>query len=160
MRHLFAILFAILPFTCILANDSIKVTTTPATSSDSVCTFILDAMPNAQVIQSEAIRKLVRNRYKIPVVNAPKAMRGFRVQIYSSNKNGVAMEQAYRLERDVTIKLGLPVYVQADPPYWKVRVGDFKEKEDADKFAVLIKKYYPQLSGSIYVVPDRIIITK
>jgi hypothetical protein len=166
MKQILAILLALLPITCIVAQEftSANVASTQsndevsAEKKDSTRTFILNAMPNANVIQSEAIRQLIYERYKVPVA-VPKEMRGFRVQIYSSNKNGVAMEKALQLERIATIKLGLPVYVQADPPFWKVRVGDFKEKDEADKYAALIKRYFPELTG-IYVVPDRIIYIK
>ena len=62
---------------------------------------------------------------------------GYRVQIFSASNRGSA-ENASKdartaLERD-------DIYVVFEPPYFKVHVGDFTTKEDADKFVETARK--------------------
>ena len=44
-------------------------------------------------------------------------------------------------------------YLTYHSPYFKVRVGNFIKKEDAEKFRQQLNKYYPQ---GVYVVEDAI----
>ena len=62
---------------------------------------------------------------------------GYRVQIFSASNRGTAEKSAEsareKLERE-------DVYVAFEPPYFKVHVGNFATKEEADKFVQTARK--------------------
>ena len=45
-------------------------------------------------------------------------------------------------------------YVEYSPPQFKLRVGDFKTRYEADTFLNDVRKYFP----SAFIVPDKIVI--
>lgn len=55
---------------------------------------------------------------------------GWRVQVYASRAQAEAAEEASRV-RDA-LGAGVPVYVERDDPWYKVRVGDYAERAGAD----------------------------
>lgn len=53
---------------------------------------------------------------------------GYRVQIFASSTN----EGAERVASEARFKFTEQVYVEYEPPYYKVRVGDYKNRSDAE----------------------------
>ena len=119
--------------------------------------FILDAMPNAKVYQDSAITLLLedksynrkRGEYQIS---------GFRVQVYSSNEPQVAKNEALELSELLSSQLHVGVYVNSEPPFWKVRLGDFLTREEANEYKLQVVKIFPELQGSTYIVPDLVTV--
>ena len=78
-------------------------------------------------------------------------MAGWRIQIYaSSNRNAREESAKARAEfmsrfPDIT---SYPLY--ADPGYFKVRVGDFRNKTEAAKAYLKISRQFPES----YILPD------
>lgn len=84
---------------------------------------------------------------------------GYRVQLFSSNQQKMAKTQAYEIENRVKEKYTeLPVYVSYSSPFWKVRVGDCLSTTEAQLLRDEIKKAFPDLEKTIYVVKDQILI--
>lgn len=80
---------------------------------------------------------------------------GFRVQILSTRNKELAdsVASAFQLWADTTIAgYQAGVYQSFRQPYYKVRVGDFHEREQANQFSRLVKYVYPDA----WVVHDRI----
>ena len=76
--------------------------------------------------------------------------KGFRVQIISTNKR----DEAFNLKAEMMNKFpDQNVHILFQSPYFKVRVGDFFKKEDAEKFRKQLNKLFPQ---GVYVVEDLI----
>jgi hypothetical protein len=84
-------------------------------------------------------------------VNNHYGMEGYRIQIYaSSNRNAREESNKARAEfinlfPDI---VSYPLY--AEPGYFKVRVGDFRNKIEATKLFQIISKEFP----GAYIVPD------
>ena len=79
---------------------------------------------------------------------------GFRIQIFSSNLR-TAKTEAFKVEQ--TIRESYPdlaVYVNYTSPFWKVRVGDFKSKSEAQSLKNQLVDSFPTLKSEIYVVPE------
>ena len=79
---------------------------------------------------------------------------GFRIQIFSSNLR-TAKTEAFKVEQ--TIRESYPdlaVYVNYTSPFWKVRVGDFKSKSEAQSLKNQLVDSLPTLKSEIYVVPE------
>lgn len=111
-------------------------------------------MENAVVVQDSAITMLME--HIINGTNSVKQMQGFRVQIFSSNRQQTAKAEALELERQILAEGGVQVYVQYNPPFWKVRLGNFQTQEEATEYKNEFVKQHPQLQGDTYIVRDMI----
>ncbi len=76
---------------------------------------------------------------------------GFRVQIFSSFEK----DEAEKIAENARNKLNEKVYVEFDPPYYKIRIGNIIDSEEAEALKTEIKSY--GYSESL-VVRTRIII--
>ena len=88
-------------------------------------------------------------------------MRGFRVQLFSSNNARTAREAAFKVEK--TIREELPhmaVYVTYTSPFWRVRVGNCPTHDDAQRLRQYLIEQLPQLSTETYIVPDQILLNQ
>lgn len=115
---------------------------------------ILDSLPGLQLVQDSAVAVLLEEAEngKRELVEID----GYRVQIYSSNQQQTAKGEALELEEKVKESLTQSVYVQYLPPFWKVRLGDFRTYEEAREYKKIIVAQYPELMGDTYIVRDKI----
>ena len=125
--------------------------------SDTLHTFILDAMPNAIVHQDSAITLLLEDK-SYNRQRGQHQVSGFRVQVYASNTPQVAKNEALDLYETISSQVNMPVYVISEPPFWKVRLGDFLTREEAVEYKTQLNVLFPNLQGSTYVVPDQVIV--
>jgi len=85
---------------------------------------------------------------------------GFRVQVFMSNDSRTARKEM--TEKGSLIKETFPdiaTYQAYTAPNWKLLVGDFKTKEEANVFKQQMLKSIPELGKEMYIVPDKIIIS-
>lgn len=117
---------------------------------------ILDSLPGVQIVQDSAMTVLLDE-----AVNGKRElveMDGYRVQIYSSNRQQTAKSEALDLETRLKDKINQTLYVQYLPPFWKVRVGDFRTYDEAKEYKKLFVQQYPELMGDTYIVRDKILV--
>ena len=115
---------------------------------------ILDSLPGVQIVQDSAMTVLLDQ-----AVNGKRELveiDGYRVQIYSSNQQQVAKGEALDLETQLRDKVNQTIYVQYLPPFWKVRVGDFRTYDEAKEYKKLFVQQFPELMGDTYIVRDKI----
>lgn len=115
---------------------------------------ILGTMPGVRIVQDSAMNVLLDE-----AINGKREMveiDGYRVQIYSSNSQQTAKSEALELEAKLKDKIGQTVYVQYLTPFWKVRLGDFRNYEEAKEYKKLFVQQYPELMGDTYIVRDKI----
>jgi len=115
---------------------------------------IFDSLPGVQVLQDSAMRVLLDE-----AVNGKRELverDGYRVQIYSSNQQQTAKAEALDLEARLKDKISQTVYVQYLPPFWKVRLGDFKTYDEAREYKKEFVTQYPDMMGDTYIVRDKI----
>lgn len=134
---------------CLLAALSIQ-----ANDSTSVRPDIFADMPYVIVRQDSLIGALLE--HKIKGKNEMIEIDGFRVQIYSSNRQQTAKAEALQLEKDITEKVSIPVYVLYMTPFWKVRLGNFRTFDEANEFKNQLLAQFPQMLGDTYIVRDKI----
>jgi len=81
---------------------------------------------------------------------------GYRIQIYMDNspkaKNEVTRIQS--LFNGTFPYVG--TYVSYNAPNWRVLVGDFQTREEADAFKITIRNSLPELGKEMYTVPSKI----
>ena len=117
---------------------------------------IFDSLPGLQIVQDSAMYVLLDE-----AVNGKRELveiDGYRVQIYSSNRQQTAKSEALELEAKLKDKLNQTLYVQYLPPFWKVRLGDFRNYEEAKEYKKLFVQQYPELMGDTYIVRDKILV--
>ncbi len=76
--------------------------------------------------------------------------KGFRVQVISTNSR----DEAFKIKADLLTKFpDQKTYTLFQSPFFKVRIGNFLKKEDADKFRKQLSALFP---GGVYIVEDAI----
>ena len=145
MKRIAIILFVVLAALQLRANDSLRIAMRPN---------LLDSMPGVEVLQDSAVGALLHAAMQgnLEMVEID----GYRVQIYSSNRQQVAKSEALELEAKIKDKLDQTVYVLYMPPFWKVRIGDFRTYEEAKEYKKLFVEQFPSIMGDTYIVRDKI----
>ena len=115
---------------------------------------IFDSLPGLQIIQDSTVAVLldeaVNGKHEMIEVD------GFRLQIYSSNQQQTAKSEALELEEKLRDGISQTVYVQYLPPFWKVRIGNFRTYDEAREYKKQFVAQYPELMGDTYIVRDKI----
>lgn len=89
------------------------------------------------VDQDSRIERLMKKQRDVYAAN--NTMNGYRVQIFMEIGNE-AIRHAESMKRKFTEAFPeLPVYLSYDQPYYRLRVGDFRNRLEAEKYMRLIK---------------------
>jgi cell division septation protein DedD len=81
------------------------------------------------------------NEAPVPQSEGPAAERGFRVQLVAAGSR----EDAERIAREARTRLAVPVYVEFESPFYKVRAGDFTDRAQALQLRDRARSYgYPE----------------
>lgn len=84
---------------------------------------------------------------------------GYRIQVFSDNNARTAKSEARSRARNINAQFPqYPTYVVYSSPYWRLRVGNFRTQEEANRAAHELKEAFPRYSREIRVVRDRITI--
>lgn len=82
---------------------------------------------------------------------------GYRVQVFSDNNAATAKNEARAKAR--AIGDAMPqyhTYITFEAPFWRLRVGDFRSRQDAEDAADEVKRLFPKYSREVRVVRDRV----
>jgi len=82
---------------------------------------------------------------------------GFRIQVFMSNNPKTARKEM--TDKGSLIKETFPdaaVYPEYVAPNWKLLIGDFITKEEADVFMQQMKKSIPGLGKEMYIIPGKV----
>lgn len=101
---------------------------------------------NVRVVKDSRVDVLIKKQIYINTL-AIRNQSGFRVQVISTNKRGDANEAKAKV---MQLYGDYRTYLDYQAPYFKVRVGDFKSREEA---AELRDKLSDLFSGGVFVVP-------
>ncbi|MBO8439732.1 MAG: hypothetical protein IAC51_03690 [bacterium] len=138
------------------ATDTITAAkaTTPARISYIERLSYKDRFTDAMVTlhHSDAIERLLRLSSA-----ETRTARGFRIQLYSSNRGAKAREEAFEIEKTLLEKQpNLEVYVSYEAPFWKVRVGNCVDHSAAQEFRQWVIGEFPDYAPETYIVPSEI----
>jgi len=82
---------------------------------------------------------------------------GFRIQAYTDNNARTAKAAAQKRARDIAMKFPqYRSYISYKAPSWRLRIGDFKTKREAQAALQRIKSVYPNFAREMVIVRDRI----
>jgi len=82
---------------------------------------------------------------------------GFRIQVFMSNDPKTARKEM--TDKGSLIKNAFPdvaIYTGYTAPNWKLLVGDFRTKEEADVFIQQMKRSISGLGKEMYIIPDKV----
>lgn len=119
---------------------------------------ILNLFPGVQIVQDSTVAVLLEETItgKKELVEID----GYRVQIFSSNRQQTAKTEALELEEQIKEKVSQTVYVQYVAPFWKVRIGDFRTYDEAKEYKKIFVQQFPQMQGNTYIVRDKILVAE
>ncbi len=115
---------------------------------------IFDSLPYIRVYQDSVILSLLQD--KVYGKSQHTEVMGYRIQVFSSNRQPGAKEEAIELQKKLTRTLPVTIYIQYISPFWKVRAGDFLTRDEANLFMSLLLSKYPALKADTYIVKDQI----
>lgn len=129
MKHLILLFSGLLIGGLAMAQDA------PIASAGSV-----------KVVKDPRLDLLVKKQIYINTL-AIRNQPGFRVQVISTNKRNEANDVKARV---MQLQPDYRTYLDYQAPYFKVRVGDFKSREEAADLRDKLSNSFP---GGIFVVP-------
>ncbi|MDE5595424.1 MAG: SPOR domain-containing protein [Muribaculaceae bacterium] len=89
--------------------------------------------------------------------STPKVRAGYRVQVFDDNNVRSAKHDAQVRKQQIETRFPeYPVYVTFNSPYWRVKVGDFKNRGEAEAAMAEIRHAFPAMAKSLRIVRDRI----
>jgi hypothetical protein len=113
-----------------------------------------------KIHQDKRIEPLLANKKHSNSSQDQVTSNGYRVQVFSSNVQRTAKNEAFKIERQIRETFpDQTVYVNYSSPFWKVRVGDFTSQYQAQQFRTKLIEAFPVMRSEIYIVREQIIIS-
>ncbi len=84
-------------------------------------------------------------------------MRGYKIQVFSGNNQRTSREEATRKKQ--LIEHAFPEHeavVLFDSPFWRLRVGNFEKREEAEEVMKEIQSAFPSFGREMYLVVDEV----
>lgn len=82
---------------------------------------------------------------------------GYRIQVFSDNNPRSAKNEAMIKERNILARFPLlSSYLTYRAPSWRLRVGDFRTREEAMHYLHQLKEAFPSYAREMILVKDRI----
>ena len=87
----------------------------------------------------------------------PARRTGYRVLVFDDNTPSTAQHAAQTRRQQIAARFPeFAVYVQFNSPYWRVKVGDFRTRSDAENALAAIRQAFPQFAAQLRIVRDHI----
>ncbi|MDD2594869.1 MAG: SPOR domain-containing protein [Bacteroidales bacterium] len=136
--------------------DSLKFINSSQVDTTLVGRSIFDVLSerdfgSGRVIISQS-SSILRAMQKHAVDNNTKRINGYRVRIYFDNSRNARTQSEYIANAFAEEYPNVRVYRSHVSPYFKVTVGDFRNRSDAHRFATEIKGKYP----SVFLIRESI----
>ncbi|MDO4319263.1 MAG: SPOR domain-containing protein [Bacteroidales bacterium] len=82
---------------------------------------------------------------------------GYRVQIFDDNNVRTAKREAQARKNQIESRFPeYRAYISFNSPYWRVKVGDFHSRSEAEAAMGAIRQAFPAMGNQLRVVRDRI----
>lgn len=112
-----------------------------------------DTLKNIAIHQDSRVDILVKKNREINeeiYLKTLRNMQGFRVQVINTNDRNKALDIKTKLLNEFPSEKTYLIY---QSPYFKIQIGNFLKRDDADKLLNRVKKLYP---SGVFVVPSRV----
>lgn len=108
---------------------------------------------NIVVHKDPRVDLLINKQIEINEITTRDARRyapGFRIQVISSNNRNQVVDAKTKVYREFP---ELKAYMMYQAPFFRLRVGNFKTREEAETYYRSIQRIFPQ---GVYIVPETI----
>jgi len=81
----------------------------------------------------------------------------YKIQAFAGNNQRTSKNEAYR--KQTLIQQTFPeleTVVLFDSPFWRLRVGNFKTREEAEQVLDELRKAFPSFGKEMYIVTDEV----
>ena len=115
-----------------------------------------------KIYQDAAIRNRVGTRLRSEHIEKENEqaflkLPGFRAQVFSGNNQRKSKEEALQKEKMIKEMFpDIPTYVTYTAPFWKLRIGDFRSREEAYSLMRELKEAFPSFAKEMYIVKDEV----
>ena len=109
---------------------------------------------NPNVEQDLRVDRLIEKHRQFNQANP--GVDGFRVQVFFDSGNNSKKSAQTAREKFMELYPGVAAYLTFKSPYYRVRVGDFRTKLEAEGYLFQLAATYP----NAFTVPDRVQIEK
>lgn len=167
MKHFFIFCFALSVSICswaddtipaLAVNDSLAVEVKETEQPVRQPKIVEDMSQNVRFLGDASVERLLLDR-EDGIVRQEVQIQGYRVQVFSSNRQQTAKTEAFRIQKLIDkSSLETETYVLYNPPFWKVRLGNFRTHEEALLMKNEVVRLLPELQGDTYVVRDLITV--
>lgn len=138
----------------LIENDSIITIYQSKTLTDRLFSGLKNGSDNSQSAKTSQSNEVSRTDADIAV---GQKVAGFRIQVFSDNNARTAKNEARAKSHNISGSFPhWRTYITYEAPYWRLRVGDFRSRTDAEEAAEEIKRHFPSYSREVRVVRDRI----
>ncbi len=121
--------------------------------------------PIDAAIQHDVPAALMDGEIEMPETTGPRTVQGYRLQVFSSDDKAAAEDVRdeadgwWRVVRDdpdaaAAFPNGLPMEVYFNQPYYRVRLGAFEFRREAEAALPVIQRRFPEA----FIVPDEVTI--
>jgi hypothetical protein len=117
----------------------------------TVTSFGQEAVNQTEVVKDKLIDQLVEKHREYNQANP--GVDGFRVQIFFDSGNNSKRAATTVREHFMELYPQTVAYLTFKSPYYRVRVGDFRTKLEAEGFLLQLSSQYP----NAFSVPDRVL---
>jgi|SRR5690606_10399992 hypothetical protein len=84
-------------------------------------------------------------------------MRGFKIQAFSGNDQRTSKNEAIRKQTQINnLFPEHETVVLFDSPFWRLRVGNFTTREEAEAVMQELRKAFPSFGKEMYIVVDEV----
>ncbi len=143
--------------------------TQAAETTDSIVSIVesINSSGNIKVSQPQIISDKVQRNIAIQQENsdtddqqttsATATRTGYRIQVFDDNNPRTARSQAQ--ERKAQLQQKFPqyrTYISFNSPYWRVKLGDFRSRGEADNALEELKVVFPSQAPFFRIVRDKI----
>lgn len=121
----------------------------------SIITADLLAANDSVIVRKDARLEILTSKQiamnkRLAMMTPNGLYKGFRIQVISTSKR----DDAFKIKSDLMGQFpDQKTYVVFQSPSFKVRIGNFLKKEDAEKLKAQLNKIYP---NGVYIVEDGI----
>lgn len=116
-----------------------------ATAQDSSASVVVNKDPRIDMLVNKQIEI-----NEVTTRNSRKAAPGYRILVISSSDRNKVIEAKSTMYREFP---ELKAYMMYQSPFFRLKVGNFKERPDAEEYLSRIQRFYP---NGVYVVTDTI----
>ena len=112
-----------------------------------------DSSASVVVNKDPRIDSLVNKQIEInefTTRNSRRAAPGYRILVISSNDRNKVIQAKTKMYQEFP---ELKTYMMYQSPFFRLKVGNFKERTDAEEYLPRIQRYYPT---GVYIVTDTI----